>query len=137
MAPYAEGVYSNYLDRDEDDRTGAAYGENYERLADIEAESDNKPGALFRRAALASVLGVDGLIVGLCSPARAQQGGAGRHLQRNQGTLDFTGTAEWGNPGYTNSASGSAAIVSGGQDNDAAGNAATVGGGSTGVRLSF
>jgi len=41
MAPYATGgVYANYLDRDEDDRVEAAYGENYERLADIKAEWD-------------------------------------------------------------------------------------------------
>jgi len=46
MAPYADGVYSNYLDRDEDDRIGAAYGVNYERLADIKAKWD--PENLFR-----------------------------------------------------------------------------------------
>jgi FAD/FMN-containing dehydrogenase len=46
MAPYADGVYSNYLDRDEPDRVEAAYGENYERLADIKAEWD--PENLFR-----------------------------------------------------------------------------------------
>jgi FAD/FMN-containing dehydrogenase len=46
MAPYADGVYANYLDRDESDRVGDAYGENYERLADIKDEWD--PENLFR-----------------------------------------------------------------------------------------
>jgi FAD/FMN-containing dehydrogenase len=46
MAPYADGVYANYLDRDEDDRVRAAYGENYERLARIKSKWD--PENLFR-----------------------------------------------------------------------------------------
>jgi FAD/FMN-containing dehydrogenase len=47
MAPYAtDGVYANYLDRDEDERVGAAYGENYERLVEIKDEWD--PENLFR-----------------------------------------------------------------------------------------
>jgi FAD/FMN-containing dehydrogenase len=40
MAPYAEGVYSNYLDGDELDRLEAAYGENLERLVDAKTEWD-------------------------------------------------------------------------------------------------
>jgi FAD/FMN-containing dehydrogenase len=46
MAPYADGVYANYLDDDEGDRVRAAYGDNYERLARVKAEWD--PENLFR-----------------------------------------------------------------------------------------
>jgi FAD/FMN-containing dehydrogenase len=47
MAPYAsDGVYANYLDRDESDRVSAAYGDNYDRLAEIKGEWD--PENLFR-----------------------------------------------------------------------------------------
>ncbi|MEF8901591.1 MAG: FAD-binding oxidoreductase [Halovenus sp.] len=47
MEPYAtDGVYSNYLDRDEDERIRAAYGENYDRLVEVKDEWD--PGNLFR-----------------------------------------------------------------------------------------
>jgi len=36
LAPYAtDGVYANYLDRDEDDRIEAAYGTNFDRLVDV------------------------------------------------------------------------------------------------------
>jgi FAD/FMN-containing dehydrogenase len=45
MAPYADGVYANYLDRDEGDRVETAYGDNYDRLAEVKAEWD--PGNLF------------------------------------------------------------------------------------------
>jgi FAD/FMN-containing dehydrogenase len=47
MAPYADGVYANYLDRDEDDRVRAAYGENYDRLVEVKNEWD--PENLFSR----------------------------------------------------------------------------------------
>ena len=46
MAPYANGVYVNYLDRDESDRRAAAYGRNYERLAEVKEAWD--PKNLFR-----------------------------------------------------------------------------------------
>jgi FAD/FMN-containing dehydrogenase len=46
IAPYADGVYANYLDRDEGDRVENAYGENYERLARVKNEWD--PENLFR-----------------------------------------------------------------------------------------
>ncbi len=47
MAPYAtDGVYSNYLDRDEHDRINAAYGDNYDRLVQLKNEWD--PENLFR-----------------------------------------------------------------------------------------
>lgn len=47
MAPYAgDGVYANYLDRDEADRVKAAYGENYNRLVAVKNEWD--PENLFR-----------------------------------------------------------------------------------------
>ncbi|PSP67651.1 FAD-linked oxidase [Halobacteriales archaeon QS_1_69_70] len=46
MSPYATGaVYSNYLDRDEEERISAAYGENYERLVELKEEWD--PDNLF------------------------------------------------------------------------------------------
>lgn len=47
MAPYAEGVYVNYLDRDEADRVRAAYGANYDRLVEVKNAWD--PGNLFSR----------------------------------------------------------------------------------------
>ena len=41
MAAYAvDGVYSNYVDRDESDRVEAAYGRNLERLQEVKAEYD-------------------------------------------------------------------------------------------------
>lgn len=46
MANYADGVYANYLDRDEGDRVRTAYGENYERLVAIKNEWD--PENLFQ-----------------------------------------------------------------------------------------
>jgi len=47
MAPHAtDGVYANYLDRDEDERIRAAYDENYDRLVEVKNEWD--PGNLFR-----------------------------------------------------------------------------------------
>lgn len=47
MAPYAtDGVYANYLDRDEADRVRSAYGENYDRLVGVKNEWD--PENLFR-----------------------------------------------------------------------------------------
>lgn len=47
MAPYAtDGVYANYLDRDEADRVKTAYGENYDRLVEVKNEWD--PENLFR-----------------------------------------------------------------------------------------
>jgi FAD/FMN-containing dehydrogenase len=46
MRPYASGVYSNYLDRDELDRLEAAFGQNYERLREVKAKWD--PENLFR-----------------------------------------------------------------------------------------
>jgi len=46
IAPYAEGVYSNYLDRDEGDRIETAYGENYDRLVEVKSEWD--PENVFR-----------------------------------------------------------------------------------------
>ncbi len=47
MAPYATGgVYVNMLSHDEDDRVRAAYGDNYERLAELKTEWD--PENLFR-----------------------------------------------------------------------------------------
>jgi FAD/FMN-containing dehydrogenase len=46
MAPYAEGVYANYLDRDEEDRVAAAYGRNHDRLVAVKDEWD--PENLFR-----------------------------------------------------------------------------------------
>ena len=46
-APYAtEDVYVNYLSGDEQQRTGAAYGDNYDRLVELKAEYD--PENLFR-----------------------------------------------------------------------------------------
>lgn len=47
MAPYAtDGVYANYLDRDEADRVRTAYDENYDRLVEVKNEWD--PENLFR-----------------------------------------------------------------------------------------
>jgi FAD/FMN-containing dehydrogenase len=47
MAPYAaDGVYVNYLDRDEAERVPEAYGERYERLRELKAVWD--PENLFR-----------------------------------------------------------------------------------------
>lgn len=47
MAPHAtDGVYANYLDRDEDERIRAAYGENYDRLVEVKHRWD--PENLFR-----------------------------------------------------------------------------------------
>ncbi|MFB6130978.1 MAG: FAD-binding oxidoreductase, partial [Salinigranum sp.] len=46
MAPYAEGVYANYLDSDESDRVSTAYGPNYDRLVEVKDEWD--PQNLFR-----------------------------------------------------------------------------------------
>jgi FAD/FMN-containing dehydrogenase len=47
MEPYAAvGAYVNMLSHDEGDRVPEAYGENYERLAEIKAEWD--PENLFR-----------------------------------------------------------------------------------------
>ena len=47
MEPYAAGgVYVTMLSHDEGDRVPEAYGENYERLAEIKAEWD--PENLFR-----------------------------------------------------------------------------------------
>ena len=47
MAPYTtDGVYANYLDRDESDRVEAAYGVNYDRLVEIKTEWD--PENVFR-----------------------------------------------------------------------------------------
>ena len=47
MGPYAaEGVYVNYLDKDDIDRVPEAYGERYERLRELKAEWD--PRNLFR-----------------------------------------------------------------------------------------
>jgi FAD/FMN-containing dehydrogenase len=41
MAPYAtDGVYANYLDRDERDRVEAAYGVNYDRLVNVKNRWD-------------------------------------------------------------------------------------------------
>ena len=41
MAPYAaDGVYVNYLDKDEAERVPEAYGERYERLRELKAEWD-------------------------------------------------------------------------------------------------
>jgi hypothetical protein len=47
MQPFAsEGVYTNYLDNDEEDRVSNAFGDNYERLARIKAKYD--PENFFR-----------------------------------------------------------------------------------------
>ncbi len=46
MKPYGSGVYVNYLDRDEDERIRAAYGDNFDRLVALKEEWD--PGNLFR-----------------------------------------------------------------------------------------
>lgn len=47
LKPYAtDGVYMNYLDRDEDERIEDAYGDRYERLQELKNEWD--PGNLFR-----------------------------------------------------------------------------------------
>ena len=47
MAPHATGgVYVNMLADDEADRVGAAYGRNYERLAELKRRWD--PQNLFR-----------------------------------------------------------------------------------------
>jgi hypothetical protein len=35
VAPCADRVYGNYLDRDEGERMAAAYGENYDRLVEV------------------------------------------------------------------------------------------------------
>ena len=41
MEPYATGgVYSNYLDQDDDAQTKAAYGKNYQRLQSVKAKYD-------------------------------------------------------------------------------------------------
>ncbi|MFB6221975.1 MAG: FAD-binding oxidoreductase [Halolamina sp.] len=41
MEPYAtDGVYANYLDKDEADRVRAAYGENYDRLVEVKRKYD-------------------------------------------------------------------------------------------------
>jgi len=49
MTPHSTGgVYANYLDRDDDARVDAAYGDNLERLADLKAAYD--PENLFSRA---------------------------------------------------------------------------------------
>jgi len=41
MAPHAtDGVYANYLDRDERDRVRAAYGEHYDRLVEVKTDWD-------------------------------------------------------------------------------------------------
>ncbi len=42
----SEGVYFNYLDRDEEERVRASLGSNYERLREIKAKYD--PGNMFR-----------------------------------------------------------------------------------------
>ena len=48
ISPYASGgFYVNYLDSDEDDRVRAAFGQNFERLAEIKARWD--PENLFRK----------------------------------------------------------------------------------------
>jgi hypothetical protein len=46
MAPYADSIYANYLDRDATECVEAAYGENYERLVEAKTEWDS--GNLFR-----------------------------------------------------------------------------------------
>lgn len=47
ITPYAtEGVYVNFLSEEGDERVRSAYGENYDRLADLKAEWD--PGNLFQ-----------------------------------------------------------------------------------------
>lgn len=47
VTPYArEGVYSNYLDRDDGDRVKVAYGENFDRLVEVKNEWD--PENLFQ-----------------------------------------------------------------------------------------
>jgi FAD/FMN-containing dehydrogenase len=47
LTPYAaDGVYMNYLERDEDERIGEAYGERYDRLRELKREWD--PQNLFR-----------------------------------------------------------------------------------------
>jgi FAD/FMN-containing dehydrogenase len=47
LTPYAaDGVYMNYLERDEDDRIGEAYGARYDRLRELKREWD--PQNLFR-----------------------------------------------------------------------------------------
>lgn len=48
ISPYASGeFYVNYLDSDEGDRIRAAFGDNYDRLADVKATRD--PANLFNR----------------------------------------------------------------------------------------
>ena len=47
LTPYAaDGVYMNYLERDEDERIGEAYGDRYERLVELKNEWD--PNNLFQ-----------------------------------------------------------------------------------------
>jgi FAD/FMN-containing dehydrogenase len=47
MAPYSTGgMYTNYLDQDEDEWVRAAYGDNYDRLVEVKNEWD--PENLFR-----------------------------------------------------------------------------------------
>lgn len=46
LASYDTGVYVNYADEDESERTGAAYGTNYERLIEVKNAWD--PQNLFR-----------------------------------------------------------------------------------------
>jgi FAD/FMN-containing dehydrogenase len=41
MTPYAmDGVYVNFLSQEGDERVKSAYGENYERLAELKARYD-------------------------------------------------------------------------------------------------
>ena len=47
MTPFAtDGVYANYLDRDEGDRVKTAYGVNHDRLVEVKTEWD--PENVFR-----------------------------------------------------------------------------------------
>jgi FAD/FMN-containing dehydrogenase len=59
VAPHATGgVYANYLDRDDEDRTADAYQENYDRLVELKREWD--PENLFRLNTNVSPDGSDG-----------------------------------------------------------------------------
>lgn len=40
MVPYGDGVYANYLDRDESDRVAAAFGENDDHLVEVKRTWD-------------------------------------------------------------------------------------------------